>query len=76
MNKARREKLQVISLKLVELQEAAQAILDEEQEAFEAMPEGIQQSELGDKSQYAINDLDSVVDNLESAINFIDNALV
>lgn len=76
MNKARREKLQVISLKLVELQEAAQAILDEEQEAFEAMPEGIQQSELGDKSQDAINDLDSVVDNLESAINFIDNALV
>lgn len=75
MNKARREKLQVISLKLVELQEAAQAILDEEQEAFEAMPEGIQQSELGDKSQDAINDLDSVVDNLESAINFIDNAL-
>lgn len=43
-------------------------IMTEEEEAFNNLPEGLQQSERGEKMQNAIDTLDSVADSLMSII--------
>lgn len=67
MNNERREQIESITGKLADLREQLEGIKDAEQEAFDNMPEGLQSSERGERSQEAIN-------NLESAIYFIEEA--
>lgn len=42
-----------------------QYVLDEEQEAYDNMPESLQSSERGDNSQSAIDALDTAIGELE-----------
>ena len=43
-----------------------EGIRDDEQEAFDGMPEGLQASERGEKATEAINNLESAISELES----------
>lgn len=46
------------------LHAAIEAVRDEEQEAFDGMPEGLQASDRGQASEQAISNLDSALDTL------------
>jgi hypothetical protein len=74
MNKDRREKLRVIAEKISDLKGEIEELKDEEQDAFDNMPEGLQQAERGvameavvDMLDDAMNDMDSVITALEGA---------
>ncbi len=75
MNKVRREALQEIGIKLEDLKSDVEALRDEEQEYVENMPEGLQSSEKHHTAENAITSMDEVIDNLDSAINGIDESI-
>ncbi len=74
MNAARRKQLNDLSGKVSDLVADLEAIRDEEQDAFEAMPESLQQSERGQASEQAVHDLESAISSLESAQSEIDQS--
>lgn len=75
MNNQRRKTLADISAALESLREQLGDVHSEEQDAFDSMPEGLQDSERGQKAQEAIDQLDSAFSDLESAIEAIGNAM-
>ena len=50
-------------------------IRDEEQEKFDNLPEGLQQSENGQKFEEIVSSLDEAISNLEEAISNIDSVI-
>ena len=69
MNKERRKKIIDAIYKIEEL---VQNILDEEQDAYDNMPENLQESENGMISEDAQESLDSAIDALEEAISYLE----
>ncbi|AVR56139.1 hypothetical protein SEA_REDFIELD_53 [Microbacterium phage Redfield] len=75
MNKQRRKDIEAIVSKLAdlealknEIQEAIEQVRDEEQEYYDNMPEGLQQSDRGYAAEEAANQLDeaaSMLDDLD-----------
>ena len=75
MNKQRRKDIEAIVNKLAdlealktEIQEAIEQVRDEEQEYYDNMPEGLQQSDRGYAAEEAANQLDeaaSMLDDLD-----------
>ena len=74
MNANRRKQLQAIADELNNLWGQIESLRDEEQEAYDAMPEGIQSSERGEKSQSAIDQIDNAYSVVEEAINCLNEA--
>jgi len=68
MNKERRKKLQEAITKLDEARSIIETVRDEEQEAFDNMPESFQYAERGHKMDEAIGSMTDVADDLESAV--------
>lgn len=66
MNKDRRKRLREICDILEEQQAALEEIRDEEQEAFDNLPEGHQSAERGQAMEEAADDLDTACCVLES----------
>ena len=73
MNKARRKKIADLRTSLETLKENLDLIRDEEQEAFEAMPESIQGSEKGTDMEEGLESLSDVFDELESVIDRLES---
>ena len=48
----------------------------EEQEAFDNMPEQLQESERGEKMEDTINELEDISDLLEDAVSSIENIVI
>lgn len=69
MNNERRKRIVNAIYKIEEL---IQNILDEEQEAYDNMPENLQGSERGIISEEAQENLDSAIDALEEAISYLE----
>ena len=53
------------------LNESISTIKDEEQEKFDNLPEGLQQSENGQKFEETVGSLEEAISNLEEAISNI-----
>lgn len=68
MNKARRKQLEDLIEQLSVIKESIEAVLEEEQEAFDNLPEGIQESERGEVMQENIDNLQTAADSLESEV--------
>lgn len=73
MNKARRKNLETIIAKLEAIREPMgtiwndlREVADEEQEAYDNMPESLQESERGQQMQEYIDTMDGVLDEIES----------
>ncbi|ACB28235.1 hypothetical protein [Methylobacterium radiotolerans] len=73
MNNDRRDAITKIIERISEMQamaasirEEVETIRDEEQEYFDNMPEGLANSERGEKAENAIDQLNQVIDDLES----------
>ena len=74
MNKARRKAIEEIIDQLGMLKEQVESISEEEQEAFDKMPESFQNSERGDNMGWYVTDLEdaaSSIDDVMSALQDI-----
>lgn len=65
MNKARRAKLNRLLETLADAEQDLSAILEEEQNAFDNLPESLQLSEKGEDMQTGVDTLTECVDQLE-----------
>ena len=74
MNKWRRIMIDDAISYLEKAKEILETVLEEEQEYFDNMPEGLQSSEKGDKAQEAISNLDVSVDALDTVISDCESA--
>jgi hypothetical protein len=73
---AKTRKLLKSAIETIEiLHNSIETIRDEEQEKFDNLPEGLQQSENGQKFEETVGSLDEVISNLEDAIGNIDSVL-
>lgn len=77
MNKARRKNLASLSEEIETLRSLVESVMEEEQEAFDNLPEGIQYSERGERMEeiisyieYAVSNLEEACENLQEAIDF------
>lgn len=57
------------------LHSSISTIKDEEQEKLDNLPEGLQQSENGQKFEETVNTLEEALSNLEEAISNIDSVI-
>lgn len=73
MNKARRQKLQNIIDTLEEQRMQMNYVQYDEQEAYDNLPENIQDSDRGSDMYDNINDLESAVSDLEEIISNLQN---
>ena len=74
MNNTRRKAIAKIAERLEELKTDFELLRDEEQEAFDNMPESIQESERGEHIENIIYNMEEFLENLESAFDTM-NAL-
>ena len=65
MNNARRKEIEKITADLEAIKERIEALQEEEQDAFDNLPESIQYGERGDKMQSAIDNLEYAADNIQ-----------
>lgn len=72
MNKERRKKIMDAIVAISKIESLIQNILDDEQEAYENMPEGVKASENGMVSEEAQDNLDSAIEALEEAISCLE----
>ena len=72
MNNQRRKEINAVLEELSALRSRIETIQSEEQDAYDNMPEGLQQPERGEKAEQACSELDDAIgafDDLESALN-------
>lgn len=74
MNKDRRKRIDEIHAALEQWVSMIEDLESEEQDAFDGMPEGLQNSERGQVSQSAIDALAEARDSLSSALDALDAA--
>jgi hypothetical protein len=66
MNKARRQELYDVTSFLDDAIDRLEEIKGDEEEAFNSMPEGFQNSSCGDKMQGAVGMLDGFIEKIEN----------
>lgn len=72
MNKHRRKAIDAILNELADLRSRLETIQSEEQDAFDNIPEGLRDSESGQKAEQACSYLDDALtafDEIDSALN-------
>lgn len=74
MNKQRRKELSDIVDILSNVTNGLERVRDEEQDCFDNLPEGIADSERGQKFEEAVDYLDEAISSIEEAIAHINNA--
>jgi hypothetical protein len=74
MNKERRKQISYVVDAINVALESVRDIAGEEQEAFDSMPEGLQDSERGQASSEAAAYLEETVGMLEEAMDLLDRA--
>lgn len=73
MNKARRKRLEKVLNTLQDAMSELEYIKDEEQEAYDNLPESLQESEKGETMQEYVDDIDSVISDLDSVISDLED---
>lgn len=75
MNKERRKRIENAIANLQDVMEEISAIQEEEQEAFDNLPEGIQDSSRGELMQETVDGLDNVTSDLDNVISDLQDVL-
>lgn len=76
MNKARRKQLADIAASLEELKDRLVLLEEEEQDAFDNLPEGLQQAEKGQAMELAAQQIATAADAITEAIEALVEAQV
>lgn len=74
MNDERRKSIREIVGKIADARTSLQSILSEEQGAFDALPENMQQGERGQKMETAVSELEEAIESLESVETNLETA--
>lgn len=74
MNNVRRHHINAIISTLQDRLSQLETIRDEEQEAYDSMPDGLKESDRGQQAEQACSELDDACSNLESVIDSLENA--
>ena len=74
MNNARRKEIEKITADLEAIKERIEALQEEEQDAFDNLPESIQYGERGDKMQSTIDNLEYAADNIQDCLDNLSEA--
>lgn len=74
MNKIRRQKLQKIIEDLIKSKNELENVMDDEQLSFDNLSEGLQATMRGSAMEEAIDNLDSTMDSINEAIDYISDA--
>lgn len=74
MNKQRRKAIADIMAQIDDLHSKIEKLRDEEQEAYDNLPEGLQEGAKGDSMYEAIDNLDSALGSLEEANDYLNTA--
>ena len=74
MNNERRKQIDEAMGMLHDALALIENLASEEQESFDNMPEGLQQSDRGTASEEAANDLSEAADNITGTIDTLENA--
>ena len=75
MNRNRRERIAAAINLIEDIKEQITNIMDEESEAFDNLPEAIQESQRGEDMDQNVCDLDEVCETLESAVDQLNEIL-
>lgn len=75
MNRRRRAMLEGIASQLADLRAALSVVMTDEQDAFENMPEGLQQGTRGQQMGAAIEQLETAADALDEAAEALTEAV-
>lgn len=75
MNKDRRKRLTEITEQLESLKGQLEGLRDEEQDAFDAMPESLQGGERGQAMESAISSMEDAVDAFDEVVTNIQQAI-
>ncbi len=75
MNKQRRNRLQKVIDKLEELKEEVSSICEEEQEAYDNMPEGFKDAERGQQIYENISTLEDQESNFDDLIGYLQEVI-
>lgn len=75
MNKARRNELNNLIKELNAINERLEAITDEEDEMFEAIPENLKSSDRAIAAEIALENLNDALDYLDDVISSIEEAI-
>lgn len=73
MNKERRKRIEVAIGALQEIQAEIETLRDDEEEAYNNMPDALQQGERGEAMEVAISNLEGALNNVEEAISSLEN---
>lgn len=73
MNNVRRAQISTLVSSLEGLLADAESIKNDEQDYYDAMPESFQGGEKGETAQAAIDEMDQVVESIQSAIDSLGN---
>lgn len=75
MNNIRRKALQKIYAAIEEAKEDLEMVFDEEQEAFDNIPENLEGSERYEKAEMAVDNLETAMSELEEVLECIEEAI-
>lgn len=75
MNKARRKKLQELMKQLESIKDELNEVQEEEQDAYDNLPENLQYSERGQQMEQAVENMSSAADYLDDIISCIEEAM-
>lgn len=75
MNNELRKRITGIQHNIEKQKDELQEILEIEQDKFDNMPEGLQDSEKGEKMQEGIDNLETSIGELESAVECLNEVL-
>ena len=73
MNKERRKELEEIAGAIMDVRMRLESVKDEEQDAFDALPEGFQRSDKGEAMEEAIQNMEDAIGQLEDAQSSVEN---
>lgn len=68
MNKQRRSTLRAINDRLSTIKDEIEAVMDEEQDAYDNLPDGLRDGDKGDQMADNVSELQGVIDTIENDV--------
>ena len=75
MNAPRRKSIQEVIDQFEDLKSTIESLRDEEQEAYDNLPENLQGSERGEAMSEAADSLDSACDSMDEVLEYLTSAI-
>lgn len=75
MNNNRRKIIQGIRDSIIDLQTELEEVQSEEQDAYDNLPESLQESEKGQVMYDALDNIESAISSLNEAMEYLDNSI-